>query len=95
MKGKMCLVHKIAWVLVLVGALNWGLVGGFNWNLVNALLGNWPMVEKAVYILVGLSAVAALFVCKCKKCGNCCGDKSCETSGGEGKSCCQNGEHKM
>lgn len=95
MKGKMCPVHKTALVLVLVGALNWGLVGGFNWNLVTALLGNWPMAVKVVYILVGLSAVATLLACKCKKCGNCCGgDKSCNT-GAEGKSCCQDGEHKM
>lgn len=67
-KGKMCPVHKVAWVLVFVGALNWGLVGGFGFNLVTTLLGNWPMVEKVVYIVVGLSALAMLFTGKCKKC---------------------------
>jgi len=45
------------WILVLVGGLNWGLVGFFNWNLVGALLGAWPMAERAVYALVGLSAL--------------------------------------
>lgn len=44
-------------LLVWVGALNWGLVGLFNFNLVTALIGQWPMVEKAVYILVGASAL--------------------------------------
>ena len=94
-KSKMCVGHKAAWALVLVGALNWGLVGGFGFNLVNTLLGSMPVVEKAVYILVGLSAVMMLLVCKCKKCSDSCGgDKDC---GGEqgGGSCCKDGEHKM
>jgi uncharacterized membrane protein YuzA (DUF378 family) len=68
-----CVVHKIAWVLVMVGAINWGLVGigmfmKANWNLVNMLLGSWPQVEWAVYILVGVSAVAMLFKDNCKQC---------------------------
>jgi len=57
---------KVAWILVLIGALNWGLVGlgafmGGNWNVVNLLLGSWPKVEWLVYILVGLSALWKLF----------------------------------
>ncbi|OGH65036.1 MAG: hypothetical protein A2821_00965 [Candidatus Magasanikbacteria bacterium RIFCSPHIGHO2_01_FULL_41_23] len=67
----MCSVHKLACLLVLVGALNWGLVGFFQWNLVTTLLGSWPMVERAVYALVGLSAVAMLFCDSCKKCPSC------------------------
>ncbi len=52
---------KLAWVLVIVGALNWGLVGiNPGWNLVEILLGTWPMATKVVYILVGLSAVVSL-----------------------------------
>ena len=60
----MCPAHKVSALLVLVGALNWGLVGGFGYNLVNALLGNWPMVERVVYILVGLSALGMLLMGK-------------------------------
>lgn len=52
---------KIAWVLVVVGGINWGLVGAFDWNLVTKLLGSWPMVESIVYVLVGLSALVLLF----------------------------------
>lgn len=71
MKG--CTVSKIAWVLVLVGALNWGLVGlgGYfagDWNVVNALLGSWPKVEWLVYVLVGVSALVSIFGCKCSTC---------------------------
>lgn len=62
---------KVAWILVIVGALNWGLVGlgyffGGNWNLVNLLLGNWMWLEAIVYILVGASAVSMLFGMKKK-----------------------------
>lgn len=68
-----CVVAKIAWVLVLVGALNWGLVGAgmlahSNWNLVQMLLGSWPMVEAIVYLLVGISAIVSIVGCPCKKC---------------------------
>lgn len=71
MMGKMCLVHKIALVLVLVGALNWGLVGIFNFNLVSSIFGAWPMVVRVVYILVGLSALAMLGTNMCKQCKQC------------------------
>jgi uncharacterized membrane protein YuzA (DUF378 family) len=65
MMGKMCGLHNVCWVLVLVGALNWGLVGLFNFNLVTTLLGAWPMVVRVVYVLVGISAVCMLFCNKC------------------------------
>jgi uncharacterized membrane protein YuzA (DUF378 family) len=50
-------LHMVAFILMFVGALNWGLVGLFDFNLVSALLGSFPGFEKLVYVLVGLSAV--------------------------------------
>lgn len=50
-------VNWIAVVLLVVGGLNWGLVGLFNFDLVAYLFGSVPMLSKAVYILVGLSAL--------------------------------------
>lgn len=50
-------VEQGATLLVIVGALNWGLVGLLNVNVVNSLLGAWPAVEKVVYILVGVSGL--------------------------------------
>jgi uncharacterized membrane protein YuzA (DUF378 family) len=47
-------MNAVAYVLVIIGALNWGLVGVANMDLVAYL----PMVvAKIVYILVGLSAI--------------------------------------
>ncbi len=66
-KDGKCNVHCVAWVLVLVGALNWGLVGLFQWNLVEVLFGAWPMLVRVIYVLVGLSALAMLAK-SCKKC---------------------------
>ncbi len=50
-------VHMAAFVLLVVGGLNWGLMGLLNLNLVNMLVGSWPMLEQLVYVLVGASAV--------------------------------------
>lgn len=74
MSKSACGLHKVAALLVFIGALNWGLVGvggfvGSNWNLVNMLLGSWPTAEWIVYILVGVSALAMLGCAKC--CGAC------------------------
>jgi len=57
-----------AYWLVWVGAINWGLVGAFNFNLVNTLFGSWPMVERIIYILVGLAAIMMLLKGACKMC---------------------------
>lgn len=64
-------VHMVAFLLVIVGALNWGLVGLVGFNLVETLLGSMPMVMNLVYILVGVSAVYILVTHKndCKICG--------------------------
>ena len=60
MGAKMNPLIWIALILVVVGGLNWGLVGVANFNLVNALLGSVPVLEKIVYIVVGIAAIAVL-----------------------------------
>lgn len=54
-------VELVATLLVVVGAVNWGLIGLLNLDLVNTLVGAWPMVVKVVYILVGLSGLWLLY----------------------------------
>lgn len=89
MMKKLCAGHKVAWVLVVVGALNWGLVGALNFNLVMKLLGSMPAVERVVYVLVGLAGLMMLGTGKCcmkggmcachdDKCGHCAPDKKPE-----------------
>ena len=50
----------IAWILVVIGALNWGLVGTFNFDLVAAILGDMTIASKVVYILVGVAALVVI-----------------------------------
>lgn len=70
-------LHVIAFILVIVGGLNWGLVGlaglvsaGSNWNVVNLILGSMALIENIVYLLVGLSALILVFSHK-RDCKNC------------------------
>lgn len=67
----MKVLHAIAFVLVFIGAVNWGLVGiNESWNVVDLLLGRWDVVEKIVYILVGVSGLflAITHRSECKHC---------------------------
>ena len=67
-------IHAIAFILVIVGGLNWGLIAiNPSWNLVTLIFGSWPVIVTIVYALVGLSAV--YLVVTHKKSCKCC-DKS-------------------
>lgn len=59
---KMNAFDYVAWVLVLVGGLNWGLVGAFDYNLVDSLFGAGSVLARIVYGLVGLAAVYIVVV---------------------------------
>jgi uncharacterized protein len=54
---KMNAVDYVAFVLIVVGGLNWGLVGGLEYNLVDSLLGAGSALSRVVYVLVGLAAL--------------------------------------
>ena len=62
-------LHMIAFVLLVIGGLNWGLVA-LGWNLVDMIFGSWPTLEMIVYLLVGLSAIylAVTHMKDCKTC---------------------------
>lgn len=53
----MKIVDIIATVLLIVGGLNWGLVGAFDFDLVAGIFGQGSILARAVYSLVGLSAI--------------------------------------
>jgi uncharacterized membrane protein YuzA (DUF378 family) len=64
---------KLAWALVLIGALNWGVFGitsfaGKPVNVVHWLLASMPKLEWTVYVLVGVAALMKLIGCRCKTC---------------------------
>ena len=47
----------IAMLLIVIGAINWGLVGVVRFNLVETVLGEGTLLSRVVYILVGLSGL--------------------------------------
>lgn len=53
-------IDLVAMILLVVGGLNWGLVGLLDINVVAMLFGAASVISKAVYVLVGLSAVYSL-----------------------------------
>ena len=54
---KMGVLDWVAWVLVVVGGLNWGLWGALGFNLVDAIFGAGSTASSVVYVLVGLAAL--------------------------------------
>lgn len=64
---KMKNLDMVAYVLVLLGALNWGLVGAFKLDLVQLILGTTPALVQLVYILIGLSGLYGVYMMMNKK----------------------------
>ncbi len=58
-------LNQVALVLVIVGALNWGLVGAVEVDAVDKLTGlvvkDNKMVNRAVYVLVGVAALLVAY----------------------------------
>jgi len=54
----MIIANIIAYIIVMIGGLTWGLVGIFNFNLVEAIFGVYPSIATiVVYILVLISTL--------------------------------------
>lgn len=51
----------VAYVLVIIGGVNWGLVGIFDFNLVTELFGKDSALSNIIFALVGLSALYLLY----------------------------------
>lgn len=68
-------LKKVAYVLIIAGALNWGIVGLFQTDLIAKILGDMTMASRLIYLLVGISGLVMLITrCKCRTCdgSNCC-----------------------
>lgn len=63
-------MHKVAFVLLVVGGLNWLLVGVLGWDISRWLGGMDSMLARVVYVAVGLAAVyeVATHKANCKAC---------------------------
>ncbi len=62
----MVVIKWVAVILIIVGALNWGLVGAFHFNAVEMLFGA-GMLTRVIYIAVGLAGLVKIFMIAFKK----------------------------
>lgn len=53
----MKVIDTIALILIIIGAINWGLIGIFNFNLVDTLFGTMSVLSQIIYTLVGISGL--------------------------------------
>ena len=56
----MKVIDCITLVLVIVGAINWGLIGFLDFNLVSVLFGEMTWLTRVIYALVGISGLYTL-----------------------------------
>jgi len=64
----MNILRYTAYVLTLIGALNWGLIGIFGFDLVAAIFGDMTVMSRILYSVIGVSAiVTALTMHHCER----------------------------
>ena len=52
------IADKIALVLVIIGALNWGMIGLFQFDLIASIFGGMStIVSRIIYTIVGLAGI--------------------------------------
>lgn len=56
----MKVLDYVALVLIIIGAINWGLIGFFSFDLVRVIFGDMSLVSRIIYALVGISGLYAL-----------------------------------
>ena len=53
----MKIIDKIALVLIIIGAINWGLIGIIKFNIVDTIFGTMSVISRIIYTLVGISGI--------------------------------------
>ena len=56
----MKMAHMVAFLLVAVGAIVWGLIGAIEWDAFSLLGGQDDMISRVVMLVVGVSGVYLL-----------------------------------
>lgn len=57
----MNIFKRICLILVIIGALNWGLVGLFNFNLVSFIFDNLStVVSRIIFSIVGIAGISLI-----------------------------------
>ena len=57
---KLNLFDYIALILVIIGAVNWGLIGFFRFDLINVIFGNMTLLSRLIYAVVGICGLYSI-----------------------------------
>ncbi|MBD7916565.1 DUF378 domain-containing protein [Clostridium sp. Sa3CUN1] len=64
---KISLLDKISFLLVLIGAINWGFIGLFNVNIVSLFSLGSILLQRIIYITICAAAInIIILVFKCE-----------------------------
>lgn len=54
-------MRNLVLILVIIGAINWGLIGFFSFDLVSSIFGgNLAIVSRVIFAIVGLAGLYAI-----------------------------------
>ncbi len=52
----------IALILIIIGAINWGLIGFFRFDLIASLFGQLSAISRIIYAIVGIAGIYSLIL---------------------------------
>ena len=55
-------IDLIAFIIIIIGAINWGTVGAFGLDLVAKATPGYPSIETGIKIAVGLAGIYCAYV---------------------------------
>lgn len=70
----MHILHIIAFILLVIGGLNWLVLALFGWEIGSLFGGQEAAISKIIYVLVGLAAIFEV-VTHGKRCKDCASTK--------------------
>ena len=50
----------VSLILIIIGAVNWGLIGFFNLDVISAIFGNMSMITRIIFAVVGIAGIYSL-----------------------------------
>ena len=53
-------IDYIALILVVIGAVNWGLIGFFGFDLLRMIFGDMTAVSRIIYGVIGIAGLYAI-----------------------------------
>ena len=52
----------VALLLIIIGAINWGLIGFFRFDLIASLFGQLSAISRIIYAIVGIAGIYSLIL---------------------------------